>query len=398
MINLSDFRAQFFQKVTKNILPFYGRFAVDEQHGGFYGAIENNGSVRAEAPKGLVQHSRLLWTFAQAARQLQNDDYLPLAKQAYTLLMAHFLDKEEGGFFWFVDAVGQPLFMQKFTYGQAFAIYGLSEHFLATGNEVALETAVSLYHLLEKHARDPQYGGYFDVCLPDWTVTDQVNVDQVQEKVPKIMNTHLHLLEAYTNLLRAWNHPQLNDSLHALIHSMLDHIVDQRAGHLKLHFSENWRSLSATVSYGHDIEASWLLLKAAEGLGDEKLLAKVKPVAVHVAQVAYEEGLDADGSLRYEDHDTDKVWWAQAEAIVGFLNAYQMTGNTHFLDASLNCWQFVQDVLVDRQYGEWLGGVTAKGKPMPGEKAGSWKTPYHNGRCCLEMMRRVDQFVSMPDH
>ena len=140
------------------------------------------------------------------------------------------------------------------------------------------------------------------------------------------------------------------------------------------------------------------MLEAAEVLGDEKLLAKVKPVATHIAQVANEEGLDPDGSLRYEDRDTDKVWWAQAEAIVGFFNAYQLTGNTHFLDASLNCWQFVQDVLVDRQYGEWLGGVTAKGKLMPGEKVGSWKTTYHNGRCCLEMMRRVDQFVSMPDH
>ena len=392
-MKLIKYQVQLFQELTDNILPFYGRYALDEQNGGFYGLIENDCTVHPHTPKGLVQHGRLLWIYAQAARRLQRDEYFTLANQAYTFLLDHFLDKEYGGFFWFVDAVGRPLSTHKFVYGEAFAIYGFSEYFLATGDERSLETAVSLYRLLEKHTWDSEHSGYFDVCLQDWSVTDQLNVDEIEDAVAKTMNTHLHILEAYTNLLRAWDNPQLRESLYALILIILNKIIDQSTGHMKLHFSANWRSLTSVVSYGHDIEASWLLVEAAEVLGDADLLAEVKKVAIHMAQVAFEEALAADGSLLYEDDDTDRVWWAQAEAIVGFFNAYQMSGKAHFLDASLNCWQYVQDAIIDRQYGEWIGGVTAEGQLMPGAKAGPWKTPYHNGRCCLEIMRRIDELV-----
>lgn len=379
------------QELVTNILPFYARHLVDAEQGGFYGAISNEGVVETQAPKGLVQHSRLLWTYANAARLLQDDSYLILANRAYGYLLENFVDAQHGGFFWLVDATGRPFSTHKITYGQAFAIYGFSEYFLATGDEGSLETAVSLYHLLETKTWDAEFGGYFEAYHADWTRNPAINVDEVAGIVDKTMNTHLHLLEAYTNLLRAWDNAQLRDSLRTLIDIMLTHIIDQTTGHMRLHFSRDWQSLTAHVSYGHDIEASWLLVEAAEVLGDEELLAHVQQVALHMAQVAYDEALEADGSLRYEDHDTDRVWWAQAEAMVGFLNAYQLSGSPHFLEASWNCWQYVQTSLIDRQYGEWFCGRTAVGDLMPGVKAGAWKTPYHNGRCCLEIRQRAQK-------
>ncbi len=390
-MNLTDYQEQVSQELITNILPFYGRFALDKKNGGFVGLIENNLTIHADTPKGLVQHSRLLWTYAHAARKLQNDTYLEVAHHAYTYLLDKFVDPEHGGMYWFVDADGRPFSTNKITYGHAFAIYGFSEYFLATGDERSLQTAVSLYLWLENKTWDPEFGGYFDAYLADWTRADELNVDEVEMPVAKTMNTHLHMLEAYTNLLRAWDNEQLRHSLRTLINIMLDHIIDHSRGQMMLHFTGDWHSLTPHISYGHDIEASWLLVEAAEVLADEELLAEVKRVAIHMAQAAYEQGLDPDGSLRYEASDSDRHWWPQAEAMVGFLNAYQLTGQDHFLTASLGCWQFTQANIIDHQYGEWIWGVTAEGKPINREKAGPWKTPYHNGRSCFEIMQRIDQ-------
>ena len=394
---LQSYATEVEQELVTNILPFYARYLMDREQGGFYGAISNDGTVEMQAPKGLVQHSRLLWTYAYAARQLQDDSYLELANRAYLYLLKNFVDAQYGGFFWLVAADKRPFSTNKLTYGHAFAIYGFSEYYLATGDEAALETAVSLYHLLEKHTWDNEFGGYFEAYLADWTRAPEINVDEVVGIVDKTMNTHLHLLEAYTNLLRAWDNAQLRESLRTLIDIMLNAIIDQATGHMKLHFSRDWQSLTPPISYGHDIEASWLLVEAAEVLGDVDLLASVQQVALHMAQAAYDKALDADGSLRYEDHDTDRIWWAQAEAMVGFLNAYQLNGNPQFLEASLNCWRYVQMALVDHENGEWFYGRTASGDLMPGVKAGAWKTPYHNGRSCLEIMQRINKLTQIKE-
>ncbi|MFO7682165.1 MAG: AGE family epimerase/isomerase [Chloroflexota bacterium] len=385
------------EELVSNILPFYARHMLDKERGGFYGSIHNDLTLELEAPKGLVQHGRLLWSYAQAARCLQEEAYLAWAQQAGAFLMDHLRDREHGGFFWFVDAAGRPFDTNKITYGQAFALYGLSEYALAAGDERSVETAVSLYHLLEKHTWDPEHGGYLEAFHADWSRNEDINVDKIAGSVAKTMNTHLHMLEAYTNLLRAWDDDQIRHSLRLLIGMMLDHIIDPHTGHLKLHFSTDWQPLTPDISYGHDIEASWLLVEAAEVLGDADLLAKVIPMALHMAQVTYEEGLAADGSLRYENHNPDKIWWAQAEAMVGFMNAYQLSGEPHFLEASVNCWTYVKNEMIDRQNGEWFWGRTASGDLVSDEKAGSWKAPYHNGRSCLEIMRRVTELLKIED-
>ncbi len=388
---LMQYRDKVRAALIEDILPFHMGIAVDKEHGGFHGRIANDLSIDRGAPKGLVQHSRILWTFAHAYRTLRLPAYLETASRAYWYLLSSFWDAYHQGLFWLVDAGGQPVDRHKIVYGQAFAVYGFSEYFLASGNKQSLDTAVAIFHNLERYAVDQQFGGYFEAYDRLWRFTDAINIDETAEPTVKSMNTHLHILEAYTNLLRAWESPQLRDRLRALIQIMLEHIIDKDRGHMKMHFSADWQSLTNFVSYGHDIEASWLLVEAAEQLGEDELLAEAKSVALHMAQVTFEQGLEQDGSLRDQDNNDHKVWWIQAEAMVGFFNAYQLSGRPHFLEASLQSWNYINDALCDRQYGEWLWGRDADGLALAHEKAGLWKSPYHNGRACLEIMRRIDQ-------
>jgi mannobiose 2-epimerase len=396
MDRLEQLRAELFQELTENILPFSMRFVMDREQGGFYGHVANDRTAHKEAPKGLVQHSRMLWTFAHVGRIVGNSEYLPIASHAHKALMDWFWDPEHGGFFWMVDHQGQALRTDKLVFGQAFAIYGLVEHHLATGHAECLERAIELFRLLEQHCHDPKDGGYWEACHRDWTLAPGQHVDETDLPVTKSMNTHLHILEACTNLLRAWDDGELRASLRALIHTMLGRILNPDTRQFALFFDGEWHSLSKHVSYGHDIEGSWLLVEAAEVLGDPELLAQAKAAALQMAYATLEQGLDADGGLFYEGDasgviECNKEWWPQAEAMVGFLNAYQLSDDRRFLDASLANWRFIQEHLVDREHGEWFYSASSAGRSPEGEKAGMWKTPYHNGRACLEVMARIQK-------
>lgn len=395
---LATFQTQVRREISNNILPFYLAHAIDHQHGGFYGYIGNDLTIKPEAPKSLIQHTRMLWTFSIAHRVLGNPVYLDIAGRAYDYLLAHFWDDKKGGLFWLLDHMGQPLDTRKLTYGQAFGIYGFSEYYLATGHSPALSKAIDLFHLLEKHIYDDVNQGYFEGGVHDWVVLNGDSVDQVP--AAKTMNTHLHLLEAYTNLLRAWDNNYLRGRLRHVIDVTLEHIIDPHTAHFKLHFNATWHSLSDHVSYGHDIEGSWLLVEAAEMLDDADLLAQIISIALKMAQVTLNEGIDTDGGIFNEGNnrgviDPNKDWWPQAEAMVGFLNAYQLSDDTSFLEASLHNWDFIQKSIIDKQYGEWFQTVARDGTPYDREKVGPWKTPYHNGRACLEIMQRIDQLIKM---
>lgn len=394
MDRLTQFRAEVFQELTGNILPFWMQFATDREHGGFYGYVANDRTAHKEAPKGLVQHGRALWTFAHAYRLLGDPDYSLAASHARKALMDWFWDREHGGFFWMVDYRGRPLQTDKFIYGQAFAIYGLAEHYLSGGNSQCLDRAIELYRLVERHSRDPEQGGYWEVCRRDWTPSPGQHVDETDLPVDKGMNTNLHVLEAYTNLLRVWDDDGLRAGLQALAQTTMRHIVNPDTHHLSMFFDREWRSLSDRVSYGHDIEASWLLVEAAEVVGDAGLLASAKETALQMAYTALEQAVDADGGLCYEGDpsgvtERSKIWWPQSEAVIGFLNAYQVNEDPHFLDASLSAWRFIQEHLVDREQGEWFQSADEVDRRPDREKAGLWKAPYHNGRVCMEVMERL---------
>lgn len=382
-----------------NILRYWQTHTVDKTHGGFYGALDNDNTVKPGAPKGGVLNSRILWTFSAAYGFDRDTAWLELAGRACQYLQQHFRDMQHGGIYWSVTETGQPMDTRKQVYGQAFAIYALSEYYKCTKDKAVLDWAVEIYRLLERHSFDPQRKGYYDAFSQEWERSNSTTLSDRGEDAAKTMNTHLHVLEAYTNLYRVWPDAQLRTQLYYLIKVFIDHIINGATHHLVLFFNERWQHPSTTVSYGHDIEAAWLLPEAAEPLHDSELTHQVKTVSQALAAAAA-QGLEAGGGLRNEYEpanghvDADKHWWVQAEAMVGFLHAYQLNGDEQYLQRSLQTWSFIRQHILDKEKGEWYWGVTPSLKIMPKQdKAGFWKCPYHNSRACLEVIRRVDELL-----
>ena len=270
-----------------------------------------------------------------------------------------------------------------------------NEYHLATGDRGALDHAIELYRVIEKHSHDRANRGYFEEFSRDWRKLTGRGPGQsaMGSLGQKSQNTHLHMLEAYTNLLRAWPDATLKHNLYELIDVMLARVMDASTYHLNLFFDENWSPTSHEVSYGHDIEFSWLVAEAAEVLGDEKVVEHAARAAVKIAEVTLNEGVESDGSVAAEGigkkvTNRHKDWWTQAEAAVGFANAYQLSGQPAFLAASLQTWEYIDERLVDRENGEWFIGINAEGKVSGPVKISFWKCPYHNGRACLELLQR----------
>ncbi|MEF2964762.1 AGE family epimerase/isomerase [Paenibacillus sp. M1] len=390
-----QWKEQLQTELQDNILQFWIDHTIDNEHGGFIGGIDQNLVTNSKADKGLVLNARILWTFASAHRLYPSNEYLKMAERAYDYLLSHFLDREHGGLFWMVDYLGKPVQDKKQVYGQAFVIYALAEYHRATGHKEALDLAVELYRLLEKYSYDSEYKGYIEALSRDWKQTGDLSLSDKDLNEKKSMNTHLHVLEAYTNLYRVWKTPELKHSLAELIEVTLDHIIDPENARFWLFFDEAWQVKSHHISYGHDIEGSWLLVEAAEVLGEQALLERVKQTATAMAEAVYAGGIDKDGGIWNEADengltDTNKDWWPQAEAMVGFYNAYQMTGDNKFRSAAAHSWEFIQSYIVDKKNGEWYWGVDSEGKPLAREpKVSPWKCPYHNSRACLEMLERL---------
>lgn len=383
-------------ELRENLLPFWLEHARDREHGGFHGEINGQLRVKKDASRGALLTARVLWTFSAAFRRYQDPDYQEMARWAFEDLNARFWDASNGGLVWRTQADGTPLDARKIVYVQAFGIYGLSEYHRATGEPAALDRAIELYRLLERHCHDREHLGYREEFTPDW----QVSGERGPRRSPmgsldqKSQNVHLHLLEAYTSLLRVWPDPELKRDLRELIEVMQGKILDSSTHHLRLFLAEDWSPRSDTISFGHDIEYSWLVTEAAEVLGDPQVLEAVKRDAVRIAAVTLAEGVDPDGGVLAEaDVDgvtnTFKEWWPQAEAAVGFLNAYQLSGEPRYLHASMRSWGFIEQHLIDSENGEWLHGVSRDGRKKSTLKIGFWKCPYHNGRACMELADRL---------
>ncbi|WP_207434278.1 AGE family epimerase/isomerase [Sabulibacter ruber] len=378
----------------ERILSFWMEHTLDHQHGGFIGQIDYAGNVVSDAPKGSILNARILWTFSAAFRQTGQETYLEIATRAFDFLRTSFLDTAHGGIYWIVDAQGQPLNTRKQIYALAFAIYGFSEYYQATQNPEALKASQELFQWIEQFSFDPEHGGYLEAFSQEGELLEDLRLSEKDRNDPKTMNTHLHILEAYANLYRIWPDQQLAQKLKGLVEVFLQHIVDQNTGHLKLFFARDWTSTANLISYGHDIEASWLLQEAAEVLGDPELLSQVKDTALNMA-IATSKALLPDGSLYHElnvdthHYDKHREWWVSAEAMVGFLNAYELTHDEAFLQYSLNAWKFAQTYFLDLERGEWFWGVNDDYSLMSKEdKVGFWKCPYHNARACLEVIHR----------
>jgi mannobiose 2-epimerase len=391
----SEWREQLEQELVGNVLPFWVEHAVDREHGGFYGAVTDDLQVHNHVPRSAILCARILWTYARAYSRYGKEPYLEMARWAYTTLTEVFWDVEYGGVYWTVDARGRPVMDRKHHYAQAFAIYGLCAYYEATGESQSLGLAQELFHLLEQHAYDPMHGGYIEGSSRRWEALDDMRLSARDLDCDKSMNTMLHVLEAYTQLARLWEPARRPHN--ALLDVFVREIVHPERTHFRLFFDEAWRSLLDHVSYGHDIEGSWLLLEAAQVQGDAALLAEVREVAVSMAEAVCWQGIDADGGLFYEAGpqgmvDDQKAWWVQAEAMVGFTNAYQLSRDGHFLGAARRCWEYIQAHHVDRTHGGWYKDLRRDGTPKPESyKVGPWECPYHHSRACMEMMDRLEE-------
>jgi cellobiose epimerase len=384
-------------ELRSDILPFWLNHCIDEEFGGFRGQISNDLVIDPHADKGLILNARVLWTFSSAFERLKEPKLLDAAHRAYSYIERHFLDPEFGGMYWMVDYQGRPADTKKRIYGQAFAIYAMTEYYRVSGRQPALDMAIRLFNAIEQASYDSVHGGYFETYERGWSLATDQRLSEVDMDEKKSMNTNLHVMEAYAALLRVWPDATLRLRLRELIEIFRKKILNPRNNHLFMFFNEQWEPKSEVISFGHDIEASWLLVEAAEVLGDPHLLEAMRRVAVQMAQSVFDEAVDADGGLLYEADssgliDSDKHWWPQAEAVVGFLNAYQISGAEHFLRATKASWSFIDQYIVDHTYGEWFWKVSRDGVASTDKyKVDPWKCPYHNGRACLEAMRRITE-------
>jgi len=394
---LQDFKAALEAELHR-ILSYWMQYDTDEQFGGYFGQIDHCNTVNPAAEKGSVLNSRILWTFSAAYRCTKNPDYLYAAHRAFDYFINHFIDKSHGGVYWSIDCTGQAANTKKQVYAQSFGIYALSEFYRATGAKAALQYAIDLFRLIETHSYDPVKTGYTEAFAENWQPMEDTRLSVKDANEKKSMNTHLHILEGYSNLYHAWPDDLLKTKIGGLSQNFFEHIIDPATNHLKLFFDEDWNCKSNIISYGHDIEAAWLLQEAAETIADAGMIERSKETAVKTAKAA-KEGLDTDGGLWYEYEPAqnllvkEKHWWPQAEAIVGFFNAWQVSGDNTYLQASLNAWDFTKKHIIDNELGEWVWGVNADYSVMTEkDKVGIWKCPYHNSRACIEIMQRAGKY------
>ncbi len=389
------------KELTGNILPFWMKHSVDNENGGFYGALTREGKPVANAEKCLILNARLVWTFASAYRILKDDCYRVLAMRAYDYLCEYFFDKKYGGAYFMLDAKGVPTDTKKFVYGQAFCIYALSEYYRATGDVASRDKAVEIFKLIEKYGYDAQVGGYREMLSRDWTYERAAQTSRINPnpESARTMNTQLHLIEAYTALLRVMpSNALVRTKVREHLNIFLNRIYDPKTRHLKMFFRDDWSSTTDAVSFGHDIEAAWLMTESADVLGDKDMKAKVKVVALAMSDACLKESIEPDGSMIYEyvpstqERSKTRTWWVQAETVVGFLNAWQLGGEERFLNASLNAFKYIDRYFVDKEYGEWWTRLGDGGKVLPGylHKVDTWKGPYHNARMCYEILERLN--------
>jgi len=393
---VARFRDSVEDELRGNILPFWLEHVPHPERDGFHGAVGRDGRPLERAPRAALMTSRILWTFSAAYRMYGADEYRAMAERAARDLERNFRDQEHGGYFWSLTPAGAPLNDGKHLYGQAFAMYALAEYHRATGDPLARARALELFDLVERHAADRVNGGYLESFTRDWRPVPAGQPSPIGPPELKSQNTHLHLMEAFASLLRATDEPRVRAAQRDLITLVLDRIVDPRSAHLGLFFAAVWTPRSSEISYGHDIEFAWLVTEAATELGDTALIERARPLAVRVAEVTLEEGVMEDGGIPYEANAEGRPtmphreWWVPAEAAVGFLNAYQLSGDERFLSAARQQWDYIQRHFVDREHGEWFHSVSADGRvAMNHPKADAWKCPYHNGRACMELVRRL---------
>jgi cellobiose epimerase len=395
MNSLTEFADKVRTQLLGHILPFWCGPALDHDQGGWMAWLSNDLQPDRAQPKGLIVNARILWAFSAAYRAFPEPIFQQMADRALRIVMNDFWDQDHGGAFWQLDGEGRLRDDSKKTYGQAFYIYALVEHHLAFESSATLERARELFELVEANCYDSLFGGYWEVRRRDWSEAADTRLSTKDMNEKKSMNNHLHVLEAYTCLHQAWPDARVERQLREVTQLFRDKIVDRSTHHFHHFFDETWRPRSDSYTFGHDIEGSWLLCEAAEALNDRVLLRDVEALALTIADAVRREGCDATGGLCYEGRqgiiiDRGKECWPQAEAVVGFLNAYQLSGDSQYLEAGQAIWTYIEEYIVDRVHGEWFWRIDEHGnvdQSLP--KVSEWKGPYHGTRACLQALHRI---------
>ena len=383
-------------ELTQTILPFWLNLR-DEKYGGMFGKVSFELQVDKQANKGGIATARHLWAFSSSYRVLGHPEYLEMAKHMYSFLSKHCIDKEYGGIYWMLDYKGEVVDCRKHVYTQAFAIYGLSEYYRISKNPEALQLALQLYHLIESKGYDEKNKAYKEEFDREWNETPNEMLSENGVLADRTMNTHIHVLEAYTNLYKVYPNQELKEKLIRLLSIHYKNIY-QANGFLGVFFDKKWNHLIDVKSFGHDIEASWLIDETLKVLGceEETYHQMVIDVAYNILQHAFH----SDGSLLNESEngviDTTRIWWVQAEALVGFYNAYIKTSDPQFKVAAEKVWSYIMRYIKDpREKGEWYYSVDENGQPIKQNVCEPWKVSYHNSRSCLEIIERIKEMESM---
>lgn len=381
-------------ELVNHIIPFWNGMR-DDENGGFYGYMGFDLKLDKKADKGVILHSRILWFYSNAYLTLKDEKLLDYAKHAYEFIRDKCVDHDYGGVYWMVDYKGNPKDDMKHTYNIAFAVYALSCYYRASKNKEALDLAYNLFYDIEENALD-EYG-YMEAFDREWNLVDNEALSENGLHADKTMNTILHLIEAYTELLLAQDNRDVEYKLKFLLGQMKKIVYTPETNALKVFFDTEFNVVGDIHSYGHDIEATWLMDRACDVIGNEKIKEEFSKmnlkIAYNIKNIAVEDG--AVNNERENDKiDRKRVWWVQAESVVGFINAYQHSGDEEFLHSAKSVWEYIQSDIIDKREGsEWYSEVSFEHKPHDfKEIVGPWKCPYHNGRMCMEVISRGVDF------
>lgn len=386
----SEFRKHF----VEQIIPFWNAMR-DDENGGFYGAMDATGRIDQYSDKGIILNNRIMWFYSNAYMLLQEEALLDNARHAWEFLKKYGYDKLRGGIYWSVSYDGIPLDDIKHTYNQAFSIYALSSFYEASGEKEALAMAYEQYELVERICRDAD--GYLESFDWNFSKTSNEKLSENGVVAERTMNTLLHILEAYTELYRVDHNEKVGETIREILNRFLEKIYDSQKGICNVFFDMKYHSLIDLESYGHDIETSWLIDRACSVLGDDAVTKRMSDMTIQMAKTVYDNAYDTVNFGIYNERENEKIdhqkiWWVQAEAVIGFYNLYQKNGNELFLKASKDTWKYIQDNLIDPKLGEWYESRMEDGSiDLHRGYVHEWKCPYHNGRMCMEMIKRMEQ-------
>ena len=386
---MTQIKKEIKNELTKRILPFW-KGLRDDENGGYIGLVDFDLQRHPRADKGCILNSRILWFFSEAYLLLKDESLLNEAYHAYEMLKK-MTDEDHGGVFWSVHYDGQVADSTKHTYNQAFAIYALSAFYRASGEEEALERAKGLFRVIEILCRDE--GGYLEAFTADWQPESNEKLSENGVMATRTMNTLLHVMEGYTGLYQAWPDDSVKARLYEILDIFENKIYNREKRRQEVFFDHEYHSLIDLHSFGHDIETSWLAEKTLEALNDPDLTARIRPLLLEMADHTYRAAFTDHGFANECEKgvvNQKRIWWVQAEALMGFLNAWEKTGEKRYRDAVITQWAYIRDVLIDKRPGsEWFWYVQEDGTPGGDEAiVEPWKCPYHNGRMCMEFLRR----------